>query len=102
MEMKRNYMPFFGFEKEPFTADIAVKEILRNGCNSQAAKNRFDYTMGPGCCLSDHRRDRFGQIHSHPLFGQRSASFRAQADLRHCHQAAPSWSCTARSWESWA
>ena len=47
MEMNTPYLPFFGFEKEPFTADIAVKDILETD-QLAASKNRFDYTLGLG------------------------------------------------------
>ncbi|MBL0713544.1 MAG: ATP-binding protein [Desulfosarcina sp.] len=45
--MSTPYMPFFGFEKEAFTADIAVAEILETG-QLAAAKNRFNYSLGLG------------------------------------------------------
>jgi general secretion pathway protein A len=47
MEMNTPYMPFFGFAKEPFTADIAVMDILETE-QLAAAKNRFDYSLGLG------------------------------------------------------
>lgn len=47
MEMNTTYTVFFGFEKEPFTADIAVNEILATD-QLAAAKNRFVYSLGLG------------------------------------------------------
>ena len=47
MEMSTPYTLFFGFEKEPFTADIAVDEILETD-QLTGAKNRFDYSLGLG------------------------------------------------------
>ena len=39
MEMKKQYKLFFGFEKEPFAADIAVKEILHTEQLNAAGKS---------------------------------------------------------------
>jgi len=47
MEMNTPYKPFFGFEKEPFMADIAVRDILETD-QLAAAKNRFDYSLSLG------------------------------------------------------
>lgn len=47
MEMSVPYTVFFGFEKEPFTADITVDEILETD-QLAAAKHRFDYSLGLG------------------------------------------------------
>jgi len=47
MEMNTPYTLFFGFEKEPFTADIAVDEILKTP-QLNAAKSRFDYAVSLG------------------------------------------------------
>lgn len=47
MEMNTPYMPFFGFDKEPFTADITAKDILETD-QLAAAKNRFDYSLALG------------------------------------------------------
>lgn len=45
------YRLFFGFEKEPFRADIGVDEILQTP-ELNGAKNRFDYSTGLGAvCL---------------------------------------------------
>ena len=46
MEMN-HYMLFFGFEKQPFAADIAVSEILQTP-QLNAAKSRFEYAAGLG------------------------------------------------------
>lgn len=47
MEMKNDYKLFFGFEKEPFAADIAVSDILKT-TQLNAAKSRFEYAAGLG------------------------------------------------------
>ena len=46
MEMM-HYRQFFGFEKEPFGADLSVKEILRTP-ELNAAGNRFEYATNLG------------------------------------------------------
>jgi type II secretory pathway predicted ATPase ExeA len=43
----RRYKLFFGFEKDPFTADIAVDEILKTS-QLNAAEHRFAYAAGLG------------------------------------------------------
>lgn len=47
MEIKKKYKLFFGFEKEPFAADLAVKEILPTA-QLTAAQNRFEYATELG------------------------------------------------------
>ncbi len=47
MEVKSKYKQFFGFEKEPFSADIAIKEIMQTN-ELSAAKNRFEYATDLG------------------------------------------------------
>jgi len=47
MEMNTAYKLFFGFEKDPFTADIAVDEILKTS-QLNAAEHRFAYAVGLG------------------------------------------------------
>jgi type II secretory pathway predicted ATPase ExeA len=42
-----NYKLFFGFDKEPFSADIAVSEILQTS-QLKAAANRFGYCLNLG------------------------------------------------------
>ena len=46
MEMN-HYKLFFGFEKQPFAADIAVSEIFKTP-QLNAAKSRFEYAAGLG------------------------------------------------------
>lgn len=45
--MKKAFRQFFGFEKEPFTADISTKEILQTA-DLKAAENRFEYAINLG------------------------------------------------------
>jgi general secretion pathway protein A len=45
--MKKQYRQFFGFEKDPFGANIAVKEILRTA-QLNAAISRFEYATDLG------------------------------------------------------
>jgi len=47
MIMNENYRTFFGLNKEPFGADIAIKDILKTDqlCD---VKNRFDYVIRLG------------------------------------------------------
>ncbi len=45
--MNTNYHAFFGFKKEPFGADLALKEILKTHA-LVGVKNRFDYTLRLG------------------------------------------------------
>jgi general secretion pathway protein A len=47
VEVKSKYKQFFGFEKEPFSADIAIKEIMQTN-ELSAAKNRFEYATDLG------------------------------------------------------
>jgi general secretion pathway protein A len=47
MEMKKKYRTFFGITKEPFAADIAVKEIMQTA-QLTAAQNRFEYATELG------------------------------------------------------
>lgn len=47
MEVKTQYRLFFGFEKEPFGADISMNEILKTP-QLNAARNRFEYATGLG------------------------------------------------------
>lgn len=45
--MKNQYRAFFGFEKQPFRADLAVTEIMQTA-QLQAAQNRFAYATDLG------------------------------------------------------
>ena len=45
--MNNDYRTFFGFEKEPFRADLKITEILKTD-ELMAIKNRFDYTIRLG------------------------------------------------------
>ena len=45
--MNNNYRTFFGLSKEPFGADIAMKDILKTG-QLVDVKNRFDYVLRLG------------------------------------------------------
>jgi len=45
--MNNNYQAFFGLEKEPFGADLALNEILETD-ELQAVKTRFDYAVRLG------------------------------------------------------
>lgn len=47
MEMKKKYRAFFGLTKEPFAADLAVKEIMQTA-QLAAAHNRFEYATELG------------------------------------------------------
>ncbi len=47
MEISRQYKLFFGFEKEPFGADIDIEQILQTP-QLNAAKNRFEYAADLG------------------------------------------------------
>jgi hypothetical protein len=49
VEVKSKYKQFFGFEKEPFSADIAIKEIMQTN-ELSAAKNRFEYATDLSIC----------------------------------------------------
>lgn len=45
--MNTNYHAFFGFKKEPFGADLALKEILKTDALN-GVKNRFEYALRLG------------------------------------------------------
>jgi len=45
--MNENYRTFFGFAKEPFASDLALKEILRTD-QLTGVQKRFDYTIRLG------------------------------------------------------
>ena len=45
--MNENYRTFFGLNKEPFGADIAMKDILKTD-QLVDVKNRFDYVLRLG------------------------------------------------------
>lgn len=45
--MTENYRTFFGFAKEPFSADLALRDILETEAVMEV-KNRFDYTVRLG------------------------------------------------------
>jgi len=45
--MNEAYRSFFGFEKQPFTADLHLDEILQTH-EVLEVKNRFDYTLRIG------------------------------------------------------
>ena len=47
MEMKKQYQQFFGFERDPFAADISTKDILQTP-RLKAAENRFEYATNLG------------------------------------------------------
>lgn len=47
MEMKNQYKLFFGFEKDPFSPDIAIDDILKTP-QLIAAKSRFEYATSLG------------------------------------------------------
>ena len=47
MEMKKQYQQFFGFERDPFAADISTKDILQTP-QLKAAENRFEYATNLG------------------------------------------------------
>ena len=46
-EMNENYRAFFGLQKEPFSSDISVKEILETQ-DLVAVRERFDYAVRLG------------------------------------------------------
>lgn len=45
--MNENYRAFFGFKKEPFAHDLALKDVLKTD-ELIAVKQRFDYTLRLG------------------------------------------------------
>jgi type II secretory pathway predicted ATPase ExeA len=47
MEMRKQYKVFFGFRKEPFSSDIAAKDILQTD-QLKAAQHRFEYATDLG------------------------------------------------------
>jgi type II secretory pathway predicted ATPase ExeA len=47
MEMRKQYQQFFGFEKDPFAANINAKDILQTP-QLKAAENRFEYATNLG------------------------------------------------------
>jgi type II secretory pathway predicted ATPase ExeA len=47
MEIKKQYQQFFGFEKDPFAANISAKQILQTS-QLKAACDRFEYATNLG------------------------------------------------------
>jgi hypothetical protein len=47
MEMRKQYQHFFGFEKDPFAANINTKDIMQTP-QLKAAENRFEYATNLG------------------------------------------------------
>jgi type II secretory pathway predicted ATPase ExeA len=47
MEIKKQYQQFFGFEKDPFAANISAKQILKTS-QLKAACDRFEYATDLG------------------------------------------------------
>jgi len=47
MEMRKQYQQFFGFEKDPFAANISTKDIMQTP-QLKAAENRFEYAANLG------------------------------------------------------
>jgi len=47
MEMRKQYQHFFGFEKDPFAANISTKDIMQTP-QLKAAENRFEYATNLG------------------------------------------------------
>ncbi|MBN2034963.1 MAG: hypothetical protein JW836_16985 [Deltaproteobacteria bacterium] len=45
--MNENYRAFFGFTREPFTSDLALKEILQTA-ELTGVQKRFDYALRLG------------------------------------------------------
>ena len=80
--MNENYRTFFGLSKEPFGADIAIKDILKTN-QLVDVKNRFDYVLRLGAVGLVTRRGRQRKIDGHPLRARQPASIRVLQHLRY-------------------
>ena len=80
--MDESYRPFFGLQREPFSADISLKDVLVTP-TINAVSDRIHYTIRLGA--ANHRGNRQRQINRLTLCNRQTASGRVSNTVCHSH-----------------